>query len=220
MNEDPGSPGPRYDKSPDASQLVIPSAESPSPEHRALISARRAQLGATLASILTPNATFVWEVGCGHGHFLTAYAAAHPSSLCIGIDLASDRIGRGLRKLKRARLANLHFLHADSKDFLAALPAHARIASLFILFPDPWPKRRHHKHRLLNDTFLDRSAQQTEAGSRLYFRTDFEPYFIATHALLRSRTDWKLVDEPWPFELATVFQERAANFRSLIAVRQ
>jgi tRNA (guanine-N7-)-methyltransferase len=185
-----------------------------------LIATRREQLGATLASIVPPNASFVWEVGCGHGHFLTAYAAAHPASLCIGIDLASDRIGRGMRKLKRARLENLHFLHAGADDFLAALPANVHIASLFILFPDPWPKRRHHKHRLLTAEFLSRTAHHVARGGRLHFRTDFEPYFLETTALLRERSDWQLADEPWPFELATVFQERAENFQSLIAVRQ
>jgi tRNA (guanine-N7-)-methyltransferase len=202
------------------SSAELRSDDPSSKEHQTLIVERREQLGKTLAPVLPPGASFVWEVGCGHGHFLTSYAAAHPSALCIGIDIASDRVGRGLRKRSRSGLGNLHFLHADATDFLAALPANATIAAAYVLFPDPWPKRRHQKHRLLNPEFLDRLGHHMGQGSRLYFRTDFEPYFIDTQQLLGARSDWRLTDDPWPFEASTVFQERAATYRSLIAVRR
>jgi tRNA (guanine-N7-)-methyltransferase len=198
----------------------MPSHHGAITDYVAVLSERRSQLRRQLAEIVPPGRSFVWEIGCGHGHFLTAYAAAHPTSLCLGVDIASDRIGRGQRKQKRARLDNLHFLHADAEDFLAALPVGAVFSALFVLFPDPWPKRRHHKHRLLNPGFLERSAERAGRGSRLYFRTDFAPYYQDTRELLRERSDWRLADEPWPFETATVFQERAPHYQSLIAVRQ
>jgi tRNA (guanine-N7-)-methyltransferase len=159
-------------------------------------------------------------VGCGHGHFLTAYAAAHPQQSCIGIDIASDRIGRAERKRTRARLANLHFVRADAEDFLAAMPTGARFTAIFILFPDPWPKRRHHKHRVMTAGFLSAAAAAAGQGTGLFFRTDHEPYYLEAAAEVRSHRDWEESDPgAWPFEEATVFQRRAERHFSLVALR-
>lgn len=189
------------------------------PGHLALIEQRRDLLRAALAPILSSNPAFVWEVGCGHGHFLTAYAAVHPEATCIGIDLSLDRVGRAERKRSRARLSNLHFLQADADDFLAALPKAARISSLFILFPDPWPKRRHHKNRLLQAAFAEKTAERAGKGVALHFRTDHESYFAAAREVMGTSHSWRLSDEPWPFEIETVFQRRAAKHHSLTARR-
>ncbi len=190
-------------------------------EHRSHISRRREALRETLCSLVSAESRFVWEVGCGHGHFLTAYAAAHPLQSCIGIDIASDRIGRAERKRTRARLANLHFVRADAEDFLAAMPAGARFTAIFILFPDPWPKRRHHKHRVMTAEFLSAAAAAAGQGSGLFFRTDHEPYFLEAAAAIRSHRDWRESDPAaWPFEEATVFQRRAERHFSLVALRR
>src|SRR6185312_15919308 len=89
--------------------------------HPEVVRLRREALAAAFAEILPPASEFVWEVGCGHGHFLTAYAQKHPDRICLGIDLASERIDRAERKRQRAGRPNLHFLQADAADFLAAL---------------------------------------------------------------------------------------------------
>jgi len=189
-------------------------------EHNARITQRRTALSDILAGIIPTSAPFVWEVGCGHGHFLTAYAAAHPDELCIGVDITKDRIDRGLRKRDRAKLANLHFIHAEAGVFLDSLPKTAIFSSIFVLFPDPWPKRRHHKNRLLQPDFLAAVAARARAGAGLYFRTDFEPYFKDAEASIREHPAWELVSEPWPFEQVTVFQSRAASHHSLVARRR
>jgi tRNA (guanine-N7-)-methyltransferase len=93
-------------------------------------------------------------------------------------------------------------------------------SELFILFPDPWPKQRHHKHRILRPDFLAKSARRAAADCRLCFRTDFGPYFTAAHRTVTMHPDWRLTDDPWPFEFATVFQRRAPEYRSFIARRQ
>lgn len=169
---------------------------------------------------------FIWEIGCGHGHFLTAYAQAHPAETCIGVDIVSERIERALRKRDRAKLANLHFIHAEARLFLETLPADATFSRLFILFPDPWPKLRHHKHRIMQPDFLADAAKRAGQGARLYFRTDFTPYYDDTKAVFSAHPAWTLVNdsdpsasgyEPWPFEQETVFQSRAPTFHSLIA---
>jgi len=188
-------------------------------EHLARITQWDTSLRAACAALFPAPAAFSWEVGSGHGHFLTAYAAANPGRLCVGVDLAADRIARAERKRKRAGLANLHFLQAEAGAFLKALPAHASLLEVYVLFPDPWPKRRHHKNRLMQTGFLEAVAARAGQGARLFFRTDDESYFVYVESVIRSLSTWKLSGEPWPFEVSTVFQERASSHRSLTAVR-
>lgn len=187
--------------------------------YRRLLDRRKTAIADQLAKILQGKSRFVWEVGCGHGHFLTAFAQAHPETLCLGIDIASDRIDRGQRKRDRANLANLHFLHAEARLFLNALPAGVSIAEIFILFPDPWPKARHHKHRILQPDFLAAAADRSTADARLCFRTDFPPYFDDATAAIRRHPQWQEANDRWPFEFDTVFQSRAERYQSLIARR-
>jgi tRNA (guanine-N7-)-methyltransferase len=188
--------------------------------YRDCLEQRRSVAHAELSKLLSGPADFVWEVGCGHGHFLTAYAAVHPTQLCIGVDIELDRIERAQRKQSRSNLRNLHFIRADARLFLDSLPPEARFTAIYILFPDPWPKRRHHKHRLLGADFLQRVAERAAPGTRLYFRTDHEPYFLDVEAVIACHPAWRIVDEPWLFDAETVFQARAPSFRSLVAQRR
>jgi tRNA (guanine-N7-)-methyltransferase len=190
-------------------------------EHTAIISARREVLRDTLARIIEPSVRFVWEVGSGHGHFLTAYAAAHAHETCVGIDIASERVVRAELKRQRSGLEHLHFVRADAEDFLASMPQSARFTSVFILFPDPWPKRRHHKNRIMTHEFLAAVAARSAKGARLFFRTDHEPYFRGAALVLREHANW-IVEESaaLPFEEPTVFQKRAAHYFTLVATRR
>jgi tRNA (guanine-N7-)-methyltransferase len=191
------------------------------PEHVSHIAERRDELRAAVAEIVRASSRFVWEVGCGHGHFLAAYAKAHPGENCIGVDIMSDRITRAERKRARARLENLHFVRADADDFLAVMAERARFSKIFILFPDPWPKRRHHKNRVVKPEFLAAAAARAQKGSSLFFRTDHEPYYSDVAAMMKAHADWSLLEEePWPFEEPTVFQKRAARHFSLVAKRR
>jgi tRNA (guanine-N7-)-methyltransferase len=189
--------------------------------YNALIADRREQLGVRFKKVLPGEGSFVWEIGSGHGHFLTAYAAAHPGEICIGIDIAPERVARAERKQVRARLGNLHFLLADADDFLAALPRGRLASAIIILFPDPWPKRRHHKNRLMKPEFLAAAAAASEKGARLYFRTDYEPYFAEARLVVGAAPAWKLLPAaPLPLEEPTVFQKRAPRHFTLVAARR
>lgn len=182
-----------------------------------VINKRRDALKQQLAACVPASDPLVWEVGCGHGHFLTAYAAAHPTHVCLGIDIAGDRIERAQRKRDRAKLANLHFLRVEAGLFLDTITVEQRFARVFVLFPDPWPKLRHHKHRLMQPQFLTRLAGRMERGGRLFFRTDYAPYYLETEQVVAEHADWMIIDEAWPFEQETVFQQRAASHQSLVA---
>ncbi len=191
---------------------------------QALTASRIADLRARLAPLFAGTTLPVTlEVGSGHGHYLTAYAQAHPERFCIGIDLIPDRLERSARKSTRAGLSNIAWLHADVRLFLEALPDNAHLAEVFILFSDPWPKRRHWKNRVVQSEFLTALATRCAPEARLCFRTDHAPYFSYARDIAAEHPDWRLCsefEEPWPFELVTVFQQRADSHQSFIARRR
>ena len=186
-------------------------------EHLDRIARRQDALREFTSTFLARFPTFTLEIGCGHGHFLTAYATARPTEICLGLDLIAERIARANRKKTRARLDRLHFVHASAEDFLAVLPPAARLSAVFILFPDPWPKRRHHKNRIMQSHFLETLSTRALPETRLYFRTDDNDYFRATTTVIRSHSRWQIGEELWPFEHDTVFQQRAPAYQSLVA---
>jgi tRNA (guanine-N7-)-methyltransferase len=190
------------------------------PEFVEQIAERRATLRTALAARLPGPAAITWEVGCGHGHFLARYAAEFPRRNCFGVDVSSERIARAQRKSDRARLPNCHFIRAEAREFLSALPAGVTLAEIWVLFPDPWPKKRHHKNRVLQPEFFEAVASRAGEGTRLYFRTDHREYFETVAAFLPALTTWQ-PDPPaaWPLEPDTVFQARAETYHSLVAVR-
>jgi len=178
---------------------------------------RRAELRSALATILPADAKqLILEIGCGNGHFLTAYASAHPEKLCIGIDLRLERTDKALRKRDRAGLLNLHFLRCEARNLLRELPAGVTLTDIYMLFPDPWPKKRHHKNRLLQTGFLDELGVRAGQGSRLFFRTDYRPYFDEAREIIAAHPQWRLLpDDSLPFEHVTIFQSRASVYYSL-----
>jgi len=174
------------------------------------------EIDATLPSSLS---RLVLEIGCGNGHFLTAYAAAHPDRFCVGVDLRLERIEKALRKRDRAGLANLHFIRGEARAFLHALPAGVQLLEIYLLFPDPWPKKRHHKNRLLKPEFLSEIAARAGQGSRFFFRTDYQPYYDDAAGIIAAHPQWNLLPtNPFPFEHQTIFQSRAQTFHSLCAI--
>ena len=160
-----------------------------------------------------------FEIGCGHGHFLTSYAQAYPEKIFVGIDLCTQRISQGKKKQERANLDNLHFIKAEACEFLEALPNDVVLDQIFILFPDPWPKNRHHKNRLIQQNVLELLAHKSLLGAKMYFRTDHEAYFEWTTKEIAKSPFWQLCDADWPFEEESVFQKKMGFYQSLVAIR-
>ena len=161
------------------------------------------------------------EIGCGHGDFLVDYAKARPNSICIGLDMISRRIRKSNRKKKRFALDNVHFLKAEVTEFFDALPAGVKLDRIFLLFPDPWPKKRHHKNRLIQTEFLNKLANLSRSETKLYFRTDHIPYFEWAEDVFLKHARWKIdPSASWPFDTETYFQKLLKNYRSLIAINQ
>jgi tRNA (guanine-N7-)-methyltransferase len=183
--------------------------------------ARRGALAAKFAELYPAPVSIVLELGCGHGHFLSAYAGAHPEAKCLGVDFASARIARAQRKQRRLELKNLAFLQGDVAEVLAGLPAQVRFAGLFILFPDPWPKTHHHRRRFLQPSIVKELASRAQPSAWLALRTDHTGFFAWAREQIAAQPSWRLAPEiPWPFEHSTVFQELKGPYQSLMAVRQ
>lgn len=190
------------------------------PEFVEHVNRRRDALRAELAALLPAKAAIVLEIGSAHGHFLVRYAGEHPGKLCLGVDLRGERVDRAKRKAGRAKLPNCHFIRAEARELIECLPPGVTFAEVWVLFPDPWPKKRHHKNRLLQPGFFEFLAARTAPGARLYFRTDYGEYFHQVAAFLTGLQSWRHDPAaPWPMEHETVFQARAPSYQSLVAVR-
>ena len=177
---------------------------------------RTSNLAIECSRVLGGIGSFTLEVGCGHGHFLAAF----PVEICVGIDLKAKRLARARRKRESQELANLFFIQAEALEFLTALPLSANISRTFLLFSDPWPKRRHHKHRVIQCIFLDRLAENTVVGGQMHFRTDCAAYLDWAVKLVSGHPQW-LIERGavWPLEKTSRFQEIAASYDSFTALR-
>ena len=117
------------------------------------------------------------ELGCGDASFLVEYAERNPGRNFVGVERLLGRIAKLNRKGRVRGLANLRGVRIESAYFLQyLLPPHAA-AALHIYFPDPWPKKKHRKHRLINESFPALARQALAAGGMVYLRTDDADYF-------------------------------------------
>lgn len=158
------------------------------------------------------------EIGCGHGHWLTAYSESSPEEACIGIDLITKRIEKSNKKKKRRDLPYLFFFKTEAKEFLENLPDSLILKRTVLLFPDPWPKKRHHKRRLIQHPFLDLLAARSVPNAELCFRTDHQDYFSWSVDQINCIDSWRIDPEAaWPFEHETFFQNILPEYQTLIA---
>jgi tRNA (guanine-N7-)-methyltransferase len=116
------------------------------------------------------------EIGFGAGEALLEFAGAHPEIDCIGIEVHRPGVGRLLLGAEAARLGNLRVICHDAVEVLQHQLAPASIALVHIFFPDPWPKKRHHKRRLIQPAFVELLARVIAPGGTLRLATDWEPY--------------------------------------------
>ena len=182
------------------------------------------QLTVTLpeAGPLDPRSLFqspvaaVWlEIGFGAGEHLAAQAERHPEIGFIGSEVFEDGIARLLGEIARRGLGNVRLFTEDARLLLAALPP-ASLGRVFVLFPDPWPKRRHQKRRLIAPVTLDLLAAAMEDGAELRLATDDRGYLAWMlerltshpdfHWLARRSADWRARPADWP---PTRYEEKA-----------
>ena len=195
--------------------------EPKSAGHVAFLESRQRRVDALKARLLDiyPDPVgLTVEIGCGHGHYLTALAQAHPDDMCLGIDLVTKRIEKACQKRDKRQLHNLQFLKAEVREFMMAWPEHLWLERVFILFPDPWPKKRHAKNRIIQQQLLHDLATRGREGSTLHFRTDDEDNFSWGLEMVASCPGWIIDDHAdWPFENPSFFQDLFSRHYSLTA---
>jgi tRNA (guanine-N7-)-methyltransferase len=155
------------------------------------------------------------EIGFGGGEHLLWQARNNPSVGLIGCEPFEDGVIKVLGAIERERLSNVRLHADDARPLLRWLPA-AAISRAFILFPDPWPKKRHHKRRLVSAATLGELARVMRPGAELRIATDIGDYarwmLLAAHAqqglrwVADSPRDWRQRGPDWP---PTRYEEKA-----------
>ena len=119
------------------------------------------------------------EVGCGSGGFLTRRAKEHPECDFLGIERMLGRVKSFAGKCTRAKISNAHVLRLEALyTFHYLLPSH-HARTVYVFFPDPWPKKKHHSHRLFGPAFLNALWKRLAIGGKIEFATDHKEYFEA-----------------------------------------
>jgi tRNA (guanine-N7-)-methyltransferase len=147
---------------------------------------------------LKAGRTELWlEIGFGGGEHLAAQAALHPDATLVGVEPFLNGVASAVRHVEEGALTNVRIHHGDARDVAARLPD-ACLTRVFILFPDPWPKSRHHKRRIVQSEFITELARLLKPGGTLRYATDWAEY-----------ADWALErfvaspDFSWPAEKAS-----------------
>jgi len=121
------------------------------------------------------------EIGFGNGEALVALAAAHPDRDYLGIEVHRPGIGHLMLRCETEGLRNVRVVCRDALEVLAARIADGSLDEVLLYFPDPWPKKRHHKRRLVQPAFLELVARKLKPGGVLRMATDWQNY--AEHML-------------------------------------
>ena len=177
----------------------------------ASVQRRKDALRETLSQLLMTEKVFkTLEIGSGHGDFLVNYASRFEERFCLGIDLISQRIEKSQKKAHRAALNNCLFLKARAEEFLECQPDDFLWNEIIVLYPDPWPKKRHHKNRLFQMDFLTLLAKRVASGAKIHFETDYEEYFNEVCARISDHPFWRTVDSD-SYTANTVFARLTGN---------
>ena len=127
------------------------------------------------------DAPIVVEIGFGMGHALLATAQRHPDWNCVGIEVYRPGIGALLNAIDGASATNIRIVEVDAREALATMFGTGALHRVMVFFPDPWPKSKHHKRRLINAEFATLVANRLAPDGQLQLATDWENY---AHAML------------------------------------
>lgn len=142
------------------------------------------------------NNPLALEIGCGIGDFVTKTAADRPELNFIAIDYYNKGCDKTCRRLEKNGIGNVRVLRVEARSFVAVHIPQNALTAVYINCPDPWPKKRHRKRRLVNNDFIDFIKGYMQPGGDFFFATDFEDYGLDVAALMAARTDFDNVLSP------------------------
>ena len=139
------------------------------------------------------------EIGFGMGQSLLAMAQREPERRFVGTEVHPPGVGALLAGIEELGLANLRVLDRDVLEILEIAFAPGELDRVQIFFPDPWPKKRHHKRRLVQPGFVARLARRVAPGGELLLATDWAPYAEWMLEVLEAAPAWENCHGPWAF---------------------
>lgn len=172
-----------------------------------------------LQQIFTQAGPLEVELGCGDASFLIEYARLHPQKNFIGVERLLGRIQKLDKKGRRHGLANLCGVRIESTYFLKyLLPSHSATA-LHIYFPDPWPKKKHRRHRLIGESFPALARNALVAGGTVFLRTDDADYFQQMNEVFTAAKEFERAETPAELTAITTDFERDFNAEGIPTLR-
>ena len=176
-----------------------------------------------LESLFGRSAPVVLEIGSGMGETTAEIARAHPGTDFVAVEVHGPGVGSLLRRISEAGLANLRVIRHDAVEVLEHMIPDGSLAGVHLFFPDPWPKKRHHKRRLVQPAFAALAARKLAPGGYLHAATDWPDYFEQMEAVLSANPDLKRAREA-KTRPTTKFERRGIGLgnpvRDLLFVRR
>ena len=132
------------------------------------------------------EASVIMEIGFGNGDATWRMAQAHPEENYLGVEVHQPGVGRLLLNMAQQGIANIRIANDDAVKFLRERVPEESLNGVRIYFPDPWPKKRHHKRRLIQSSFIELLASRMCKGALIHLATDWEPYAVHILEVMQS----------------------------------
>lgn len=159
----------------------------------------------------------ILEIGFGMGETTAKIAAAHPQNDYLGIEVHPPGVGALLRLIEQSALTNVRIVQHDAVEVVQHMITPGALDAIHVFFPDPWPKKRHHKRRLVQPPFVAELARVLKRGGFLHVATDWADYARHTREVLASSDRFtaiertELAGEPLAIRPPTKFERRGVR---------
>jgi tRNA (guanine-N7-)-methyltransferase len=164
--------------------------------------------GIPFGTCLHSEKPLVLEIGSGMGETTVEIARAHPDTDFVAVEVHGPGVGSLLNAIERERLINVRVIRHDAVEVLERMVADASLAAIHLYFPDPWPKKRHHKRRLVAPAFAALAARKLEPGAVLHAATDWPDYAEQMAAVLAAEPLLEPAERGLVTRPATKFESR------------
>ncbi len=183
----------------------------------AYLRAEQLTMPAEWGTIFGNDQPLVLEIGCGIGDFVAQTASEKPETNFIAIDYYNKGCYKTCRRLERHELKNVRVLREEARQFITERLPKASLAAVYINCPDPWPKKRHRKRRLVNLQFLDFLQEYLTPGADFFFATDFDDYGLDVAGFMPELAGFENCLAPEPFRHDIPGYHRTKYMRKFMA---
>ncbi|MDO8461346.1 MAG: tRNA (guanosine(46)-N7)-methyltransferase TrmB [Deltaproteobacteria bacterium] len=153
------------------------------------------------------------EIGPGRGDFLFYLATENPTEQIVAVEYKRKRFEKLIERVGKRELKNVSLVLANARGAIPELFREGQIGKLFILYPDPWPKRRHGKNRLLQTEFLKMVCEKLQKGGLLHIETDDAPYAAEIESSLKEITSLRPSQVTATRTIRTLYEEKMRGKR-------